>query len=116
MRFFIISFLILIAQSSLANGPSCEALFQVNKHSIQMNLAASAGLHYSTHSDAGYTRKKVANQFVYIDSEGVPVASSAELARIQALNIPPGYHDVWISKDPLAHVQARALDDRDRSQ
>jgi DNA topoisomerase I len=44
------------------------------------------------------------------------VLDAGELRRIQELAIPPAWHDVWISPDPLGHIQATGLDGRGRRQ
>ena len=38
------------------------------------------------------------------------------MQRISALVIPPGWKDVWISPDPLGHIQATGVDSRGRTQ
>ena len=38
------------------------------------------------------------------------------MARIGALGIPPAWRDVWISPDPLGHIQATGVDTRGRTQ
>src|SRR6202046_2102527 len=38
------------------------------------------------------------------------------LLRIRALAIPPAWTDVWISPDPLGHIQATGVDSRGRTQ
>ncbi|HUE60571.1 MAG TPA: hypothetical protein VMO88_13405, partial [Acidimicrobiales bacterium] len=38
------------------------------------------------------------------------------MRRIRALTIPPGWKDVWISPDPLGHIQATGVDGRGRTQ
>ncbi len=38
------------------------------------------------------------------------------LQRISALGLPPAWRDVWISPDPLGHIQATGIDSRGRTQ
>ena len=38
------------------------------------------------------------------------------LLRIRALGIPPAWKDIWISPDPLGHIQATGVDSRGRTQ
>ena len=38
------------------------------------------------------------------------------MRRISALSIPPAWKDVWISPDPLGHIQATGVDSRGRTQ
>ena len=54
--------------------------------------------------------------FRYRDPSGAQVTSSQELLRIGALAIPPAWKDVWISADPLGHIQATGVDSRGRTQ
>jgi DNA topoisomerase-1 len=44
------------------------------------------------------------------------VTDARTLQRIGALVIPPGWKDVWISPDPIGHIQATGVDSRGRTQ
>ncbi|MGK8892503.1 DNA topoisomerase IB [Burkholderia gladioli] len=67
-------------------------------------------------SRPGYTRRRGADGFVYLNTRGLPIRDLREIARINALAIPPAYVDVWICVDPLGHLQATGRDDRGRKQ
>ncbi|MDN7735327.1 MULTISPECIES: DNA topoisomerase IB [Burkholderia] len=67
-------------------------------------------------SRPGYTRRRGADGFVYFNTRGLPIRDLREIARINALAIPPAYVDVWICVDPLGHLQATGRDDRGRKQ
>ena len=54
--------------------------------------------------------------FRYRDPLGEDVSGSQTLRRIGALAIPPGWKQVWISPDPLGHIQATGVDSRGRTQ
>jgi DNA topoisomerase IB len=54
--------------------------------------------------------------FSYVAAGGVPIADEETLARIRALAIPPAWRDVWISPDPLGHLQAVGVDAAGRHQ
>jgi DNA topoisomerase-1 len=54
--------------------------------------------------------------FRYLDPSGAHVTDAVTLDRIRALRIPPAWTDVWISPDPLGHVQATGTDSKDRLQ
>ena len=54
--------------------------------------------------------------FQYRDPAGLEVTDPATLQRIQALVLPPAWRDVWISADPLGHIQATGVDSRGRTQ
>jgi DNA topoisomerase-1 len=80
-------------------------------------FARADGLHYISPSDQrGISRIRQGKKFKYIDSKGHVIHKEATLARIRALQIPPIYHEVWISEDTRAHIQATALDPRGRVQ
>jgi DNA topoisomerase IB len=54
--------------------------------------------------------------FAYLDAGGAPITGQEALARIRALAIPPAWRDVWISPDPLGHLQAVGVDAAGRHQ
>jgi DNA topoisomerase I len=54
--------------------------------------------------------------FTYRAPDGTVVRDAAELRRIKALVIPPAWTGVWISPDPLGHLQATGRDARGRKQ
>ncbi|MGH3418429.1 MAG: hypothetical protein ACRDOD_02340 [Streptosporangiaceae bacterium] len=54
--------------------------------------------------------------FRYLDPSGAPMTDAATLDRIRALRIPPAWTDVWVSPDPLGHIQATGTDSKDRLQ
>ena len=78
--------------------------------------AAVAGLTRSDPHRPGITRERADGGFRYRDPSGAPVTSSQALLRISALAIPPAWTDVWISADPLGHIQATGVDSRGRTQ
>lgn len=75
-----------------------------------------AELRYVHDSIAGITRKKHNASFVYIDTEGKPIASKIILERIHNLAIPPAWSAVWICPSPSGYLQATGLDERKRKQ
>jgi DNA topoisomerase I len=75
--------------------------------------AAVAGLVRSDPHQPGITRQRGP---AYLDPAGAPVTDPAALARITALVIPPAWTGVWISPDPLGHIQATGVDRRGRTQ
>jgi DNA topoisomerase IB len=54
--------------------------------------------------------------FGYRDAAGAEVTDPATLGRIRALALPPAWRDVWISPDPLGHIQATGVDSAGRTQ
>jgi DNA topoisomerase I len=78
--------------------------------------AAVPGLTRSDLHGPGITRERSVGGFRYYDSSGAEVTNPETLHRIGALGIPPAWKDVWISPDPLGHIQATGVDSRGRTQ
>jgi DNA topoisomerase I len=78
--------------------------------------AAVAGLTRVDPRGPGITRVRASEGFAYLDPSGAPVTDAETLQRITALVIPPGWKSVWISPDPLGHIQATGVDSRGRTQ
>ena len=66
------------------------------------------------------TRASLANDRAEVFPISVPTVSRVRdvktLARIRSLAVPPAWKDVWISTDPLGHIQATGRDARGRKQ
>jgi DNA topoisomerase I len=78
--------------------------------------AAVPGLTRSDPHGPGITRERIDGGFRYHDPAGAEVSSQEMLHRIGGLGIPPAWKDVWISLDPLGHIQATGVDSRGRTQ
>ncbi len=78
--------------------------------------AESAGLRYVTDDRPGITRRKRGKGWSYHQPDGTRITSERTIKRIEALVIPPAWTDVWISTDPLGHLQATGRDARGRKQ
>src|ERR1700735_3414344 len=78
--------------------------------------AAVPGLTRSDPHGPGISRRRDGARFRYDDPLGAPVTDAETLLRIKALAIPPAWTDVWISPDPLGHIQATGVDSRGRTQ
>ena len=78
--------------------------------------AAVAGLTRSDPRGPGITRHQTPDGFEYREPSGAPVTEPATLQRIRALVLPPAWQQVWISPDPLGHIQATGIDTRGRTQ
>jgi DNA topoisomerase IB len=76
----------------------------------------TARLHRSDSSGAGIHRRRRGRGFSFEDAEGTPITDEGTLARIRDLTIPPAWKDVWISPDPLGHIQATGFDEAGRKQ
>ena len=78
--------------------------------------AAVQGLTRSDPHGPGITRERIGGGFRYHDPSGAEVTNPGILHRIGALGIPPAWKDVWISPEPLGHIQATGVDSRGRTQ
>jgi DNA topoisomerase IB len=78
--------------------------------------AAVAGLTRSDPHGLGLTRRRDGDGFRYEDPSGAVITDPAQLRRIAALALPPAWTNVWISADPLGHIQATGTDSRGRTQ
>jgi DNA topoisomerase-1 len=78
--------------------------------------ASAAGLHYVTDDAPGYRRMRAGRGFRYVGPDGRAVRDEATLGRIRSLVIPPAWTGIWISPDPLGHIQATGRDARGRKQ
>jgi DNA topoisomerase-1 len=83
-----------------------------------MSLEASAvpGLVRSDPHSPGITRVRDDDGIHYLDPSSVSITDTATLDRIRALRIPPAWAEVWISPDPLGHIQATGTDSKGRLQ
>ncbi|WP_370947974.1 DNA topoisomerase IB [Amycolatopsis sp. cg5] len=64
----------------------------------------------------GLTRVRRGRGFSYLTAEGNRLKDPEALDRIDALVIPPAWHDVWISPYENGHIQAVGTDDAGRRQ
>jgi DNA topoisomerase I len=78
--------------------------------------SAVPGLVRSDPRSPGITRAQTGDGFSYRDSSGADITDPATLLRIRALALPPAWTAVWISPDPLGHIQATGVDSRGRTQ
>jgi len=78
--------------------------------------AAVPGLARSDPRSPGITRERSGEGFRYRGPSGAEVTQREALQRIGALAIPPAWTNVWISPDPLGHIQATGVDSRGRTQ
>jgi DNA topoisomerase I len=78
--------------------------------------AAVPGLVRSDPHGPGLVRVRDPDGFRYRDPSGAEITQAEVLDRIRALRIPPAWENVWISPDPLGHIQAIGVDSRGRTQ
>ncbi len=81
-----------------------------------LEAARSAGLHYVSDRDAGWSRKAAGKSFHFFDAMGRRITDEAVVGRIHKLAIPPAYREVWICSDAKGHLQATGIDARGRKQ
>jgi DNA topoisomerase IB len=65
---------------------------------------------------AGLTRHRRGKGWCYRAADGSDICDPLEVARIDALVIPPAWKDVWISPHPNGHIQALGTDAAGRRQ
>ncbi len=73
-------------------------------------------LRYVIDTIPGFTRTKGWFGVVYRDEKGRKIRNANVLARIRSLGIPPAYSSVWICPFANGHIQATAIDARNRKQ
>ncbi|GAB5522388.1 MAG: DNA topoisomerase IB [Roseivirga sp.] len=73
-------------------------------------------IHYTPDEAPGFSRHVREGGQEYLTVAGEPVTDPTELKRLKALVIPPGWQNVWISKDPDGHLQATGYDEKGRKQ
>jgi DNA topoisomerase I len=78
--------------------------------------ARHAELCYTCDARPGITRKRRGKGFAYFRPDGRPLRRGWELARVQALAIPPAWERVWICPRANGHLQATGYDVRGRKQ
>ena len=83
---------------------------------IVTGSSAVPGLSRSDPRSPGISRVRVADGFGYRDPAGADITDLATLQRIRALALPPAWQSIWISPDPLGHIQATGVDSRGRTQ
>jgi DNA topoisomerase IB len=64
----------------------------------------------------GFTRRRRGRGFSYLDELGQQIRDPHVVERIRTLAIPPAWTNVWISPDPLGHLQASGTDAAGRKQ
>lgn len=78
--------------------------------------ANEAGLVYITDDEKGFTRKRIGEEFIFLDHQGRVIRNSIITERIKRIVIPPAWQRVWISPVRNSHLQATGYDNRGRKQ
>ena len=74
------------------------------------------GLNFSHDHDPGITRTPAADGWTYVDPDGEPISDPDEIARLNAIGLPPAYERCWYAPDPRGHIQAVGYDAKGRKQ
>lgn len=95
-----------------------ETLSRENRPADDLPIALRRpdDLSYVSDAEPGIRRKRAGKGFSFLTPEGAKLTDRDEVARIKALVIPPAWSDVWISPDPLGHIQATGRDLKGRKQ
>lgn len=83
---------------------------------IAAEAKLASGLVYIPGLETGITRRTGKNGFLYYRPDGRRITEAPEVARLNALAIPPAYTNVVISTNPFSHLQAIGTDARGRRQ
>ena len=101
-------------------SPCCHDAFLtgsiMSEPVVPTSAETPAGLRYVNDGDAGLTRVRKGDEFIYKTASGKTVRDKDTLARIRSLAIPPAYEDVWICEKENGHVQATGRDAKGRKQ
>ena len=65
---------------------------------------------------AGISRRRRGKKWSYCDASGHAITDPVEIARLNAIGLPPAYRDCWFNPDPEADLQATGIDARGRKQ
>ncbi len=64
----------------------------------------------------GITRRRAGKGWRYFDTAWLPLKDPAEVARLNAIALPPAYRDAWFCPAPNGHILATGFDDKGRKQ
>ncbi|HLU53619.1 MAG TPA: DNA topoisomerase IB [Acidimicrobiia bacterium] len=87
----------------------------MTERTASLELAASAGLRYTSDEEPGHRRIRRGKGFSYIDENGDPLDDDSR-AWAESLVIPPAWTDVWINPARDGHILATGYDDAGRKQ
>lgn len=73
-------------------------------------------LHYADTSIPSITRRFRRGKRAYFASDGSQITDRNEIARLDAIALPPAYTDAWYASDPASHILATGVDARGRKQ
>lgn len=73
-------------------------------------------LRYISDAIPGIRRKGVGKGFFYLDPNGIRIINPNTIGRVETMNIPPAWKDVWINPYSHGHLQATGTDSKGRKQ
>jgi len=103
-----------LERSGLSYREMNQVITELDTIAAEAKLAS--GLVYIPGLETGITRKLGAKGFLYYRPDGGRINDADEIARLNALAIPPAYTNVVISTNPLSHLQAVGTDAKGRRQ
>ena len=80
------------------------------------NAATAARLIFVDDSLPGITRRRAGKGCRYFDPGGAAITDRAEIARLNAIALPPAYRDAWFCQSDNGHILATGIDDKGRKQ
>lgn len=78
--------------------------------------AVMTKLIYVDDSLPGITRRRAGKGWAYFDSKNKRITDADERMRLNAIALPPAYHDAWFCPAANGHILATGVDDRGRKQ
>jgi DNA topoisomerase I len=84
--------------------------------SLPEDRNAQAGLAFADPAAPGITRKRNGKGWHYFTADGTRITANDEIARLNAIALPPAYEDAWFAPHPNAHILAWGFDQRGRRQ
>jgi DNA topoisomerase-1 len=64
----------------------------------------------------GITRRMVRQGWGFWDAVGARIKDRDAIDRLNAIGLPPAYHNAWFCPDPRGHIQATGYDEKGRKQ
>ena len=78
--------------------------------------ACAAALIFVDDSLPGISRRRYGRGWRYYDAAGQPLRDPAEIARLNAVALPPAYRQAWFCPLPNGHILATGIDEKGRKQ
>ncbi len=79
-------------------------------------LKMASKLRFSDIAAPGITRRMLRGHWAYFDVDGERITDPDEVARLNAIALPPAYSEAWFAADQRSHILATGIDARGRKQ